>query len=239
MRKTAIAALLGLALSGCASATDPRDPIEPFNRAMYQFNDAADKIVLTPVSSAYRYIIPDFGRDMIGNFFSNLGDTVVIVSDILQGKYIQTLSDISRVGWNSTLGIFGLFDVATHLDLPKHNDDLGMAFGSWGIGHGAYLVIPFIGPSSVRDGIGWFSGLYINPLYTYYDIPVRNSGIALRYVNEYASLYGTGALIEEAALDPYIFVREAYFQRRASLVGGGAPTFTDDDPGADPAPSSP
>jgi phospholipid-binding lipoprotein MlaA len=221
-------------LAGCATAGDPRDPLEPVNRVMFNFNVTASNVVLTPAADAYRSVAPELMQEMVLNFFSNLSDTVVLTSSILQGKYIQSLSDFSRIVWNTSLGLGGLFDVASHMDLPKHQDDLGQAFASWGIGSGPYLVIPFLGPSTLRDGVGIVGSWYINPLYEYYDVPVRNSAVAFQYFSRYAgSYYSMGKIIDEAALDSYVFVREGYFQRSRVQSEGEGSVFITDDPGND------
>jgi phospholipid-binding lipoprotein MlaA len=142
-------AVLALILSGCATGTNPADPYESFNRSMYKFNDSLDKAVGKPLAKGYAYVMPTIGKVMVSNFFSNLDDVVVTANDLLQLKFRQAASDGTRVIFNSTLGIFGLFNVTSRLE--KHNEDFGQTLGYWGVGPGPYLMLPLLGPSTVRD----------------------------------------------------------------------------------------
>ncbi len=237
-RLVSVALVLSTALlSGCATNGDPRDPIEPFNRAMYTFNDAVDKAVMKPVATGYKEVLPSPVRTAVGNFFSNLDDFLVVINDLLQFKFEQALSDFGRVFWNSTVGIAGLIDVATPMDMPKHNEDFGQTFGRWGIGSGPYIVLPFLGPSSVRDGVGTVVSYHLDPVYQHNNVAERNSAVVLRAVDKRASLLGTETILETAALDPYVFMRDAYLERRRNLVYDGNPPPEDDDdtPAAPPA----
>jgi len=147
--------LISLALVGCASTggtVNPKDPWEPYNRSMYKFNDAVDKAVLKPVAQGYGTVMPEFGKTMVTNFFSNLDDILVTINDVLQFKFSQAASDGTRVLFNSTFGLLGFFNVAS--DLEKHNEDFGQTLGYWGVGPGPYVVLPFFGPRTVRDSFG-------------------------------------------------------------------------------------
>jgi len=213
-------------LSGCATIegeADPDDPLESFNRSMYSFNDSLDRAVLKPVAQGYNAVLPDPVNKSVSNFFSNLEDIVVIFNDILQLKVEQALSDTARVFFNSTIGVFGLFDVASGMELPKHDEDFGQTLGYWGVDTGAYIVWPFFGPSNVRDTVGSISDAYVNPLY---DIQPDDTQLALsatNVVDTRAGLLSASKILKEAALDPYLFVRDAYLQRRQNLVYDGNP----------------
>jgi phospholipid-binding lipoprotein MlaA len=224
--------LLVLALSGCASVPgkgDPRDPLEGYNRAVYKFNDTLDRAVLKPVAKGYDNVVPDLVKTGIHNFFSNLGELVVITNDVLQAKGEQALSDTGRFIINSTFGIVGLFDIATPVGLPKHNEDFGQSLGKWGVGPGPYFVLPFLGPSTVRDALAKpFDWQLQYPAYVEH-VPTRNSAYALEVIDTRASLLGATNVLGEAALDPYIFVRDAYLQRRQGLVYDGSPPKTEED----------
>jgi phospholipid-binding lipoprotein MlaA len=216
-------------LSGCASTGNPRDPLEPFNRGIYQFNDNVDKAFIKPAAEFYRFILPDFMRTGVSNFFSNINDVIVALNSLLQGKLTQAGSDAARLIINSTVGLVGLIDVATEIGLEKHNEDFGQTLGFWGIGDGPYLVLPLLGPSSARDAVGWFGDYYMWPIgYVESDL-TRNLLIAVRFVAGRADLLEASRILETAALDPYEFVRDAFLQRRRNLVYDGKPPPDDDD----------
>ena len=172
------------ALGGCATTGgNPDDPLEGYNRAMFSFNDSVDKAVIKPVATGYKKVMPEVARTGVTNFFSNLGDVWIGVNNVLQGKVGPGVSDFGRFAINTTVGIFGLFDVASDAGLEKHNEDFGQTLGRWGVGTGAYVVLPILGPSDVRDG---FSLLVVDwhgdPLWYVANIPTRNElvGHALR-----------------------------------------------------------
>jgi len=218
-----------LLLGGCASTGNPRDPFEPFNRGIYQFNDDVDKAFIKPAAEFYRFILPDFMRTGVSNFFSNINDVIVALNSLLQGKLTQAGSDAARLIINSTVGLVGLIDVATEIGLEKHNEDFGQTLGFWGIGDGPYLVLPLLGPSSARDAVGWFGDYYMWPIgYVESDL-TRNLLIAVRFVAGRADLLEASRILETAALDPYEFVRDAFLQRRRNLVYDGKPPPDDDD----------
>jgi len=209
-------------LSGCAHQ-NARDPLEPFNRGVYAFNDAIDNAVLKPVAFGYRAVLPQFMRTGVTNFFSNLDDVTVFVNGVLQGKIPQAVSDAGRFIINTTIGVLGLFDVATHFGLEKHNEDFGQTLGYWGIGNGPYLVLPLLGPSSFRDGIGRLVDRYTDPVMWENHIRTRNQFLALRVVNTRTNLLDSEKVLDAAAIDRYAFLRDAYLQRRRSLVHDGNP----------------
>jgi len=216
-------------LGGCATNGNPRDPLEPLNRAVYSFNDGFDKVLAKPAAEAYRFILPNFMQTGIGNFFSNINDVIVLLNSLLQGKLNQAGIDLARLMVNTTFGVLGLFDVATELDLEKHNEDFGQTLGYWGIGDGPYLVLPFIGPSSARDTVGWAVDYYTWPVAWVDDNTTRWALIGVRFVSVRADLLEATKILETAALDPYVFVRDAFLQRRRNLVWDGNPPPDEDD----------
>ncbi len=225
MRRFA-AALLCLALAGCATVngpTEPHDPLESFNRAVYQFNDGLDRAVLRPAAETYEAVVPRPINTGITNFFSNLDDVVVLANDLLQVKFRQAASDFGRITFNTTFGLAGLIDVATHMDLPKHEEDFGQTLAYWGVGSGPYLVLPFYGPSTVRDTVGLAADMQIDPVWHIDDDGARYGTVVLRTVDIRAGLLGATRIMEETALDPYIFIRESYLQRREHLIHDGNP----------------
>ena len=228
VRRRALAcAVIVLSLAaGCASTGnggDPRDPFEPVNRAIYRFNEKFDDVLAKPVAEAYRDYVPSPIRTGVGNFFSNLGDVVIGVNDLMQGKMPEAINDFGRVMVNTTLGVLGFWDRATELGVEKRNEDFGQTLGWWGLGDGPYLVLPILGPSSVRDTFGWAGDIYAWPA-TYVDpTAARNSLAATRFVHTRADLLEASRILDTAALDPYTFVRDAYLQRRRNLVYDGNP----------------
>lgn len=231
--------LLSLSLLGCATNGDPRDPLEPLNRGIYKFNDAVDKAVLKPVATGYKEAMPDPVRTAVGNFFSNLDDVLVLFNDLLQFKLDQAASDFSRLVWNSSVGIAGLIDVATPMDLPKHNEDFGQTLGHWGVGNGPYLMLPFYGPSTLRDAVGTAVDVQFDPVAQHTPVAERNSAIAIDAVDTRSRLLDAEIVLDEAAIDRYDFLRDAYLQRRQGLVYDGNPPREkledDDDEPATPA----
>jgi phospholipid-binding lipoprotein MlaA len=233
-------------LGGCATNGNPRDPLEPLNRGIYKFNDGFDALLVKPGAEFYRFFLPEFIRTGVSNFFYNLNDVIVALNSLLQGKLMQAGSDVSRLIVNSTVGVLGLFDVATKIGLEKHNEDFGQTLGYWGIGDGPYLVLPFLGPSSARDAVGWFGDYYMWPVAYVEPDRVRNAVIAFRFVTFRADLLEASQILETAALDPYEFVRDAFLQRRRNLVYDGKPPPDEDDidndakpKAAEPAPPLP
>jgi phospholipid-binding lipoprotein MlaA len=214
-----------MAVCGCASApdADPRDPLEPMNRAMFKFNDTFDDAIATPVAKAYRSVLHVEIRTRVSNFFSNIGDVFIGVNNVLQGKFQDGIEDWARVAFNSTIGLFGIHDVASDMGLEKHDEDFGQTFGHWGVGPGPYLVLPFLGPSTLRDGTGLVLDFYADPLNDVTPSSVRDPLWGLRLVNRRAELLDASSLLEQAALDRYIFLRDAYLQRRRNQIYDGSP----------------
>jgi phospholipid-binding lipoprotein MlaA len=216
-----IAVLCGL--SGCA--TTNKDPLEGINRGIYKFNDVADKYAMKPVAKAYKAVAPEPVRTGISNFFSNLGTLTTIVNDLLQLKFAQAFSDAGRFVINSTFGIAGFIDVASKDNIPKHNEDFGQTLGYWGVGSGAYLVLPILGPSSVRDTTGLVVDVSTSDPITYLhnigEIRTYNQIRAVQLVDRRTQLLDAKDLVDDASIDPYAFMRDAYLQRRASMVQDG------------------
>lgn len=201
---------------------DANDPFEPFNRAMYTFNDKLDRYALKPVAKGYRAVVPRPARRGVSNFFSNLLEPSVIVNNALQGKFGKAAVSLGRFITNTTIGIFGFFDVAAHFGLERHDEDLGQTLGVWGFGEGPYLVLPIFGPSNIRDGIGFYGDTDLYPQTHVTDESTRWTLYATGAVDTRARLLDAGDILEQAAgRDPYIFVREAYRQRRRSLIADG------------------
>jgi len=230
-RNLAVFGLLFI-VSGCATVegpADPRDPFESYNRAMYNFNEGFDRHIAKPVAEVYRDVMPVPVNKGISNFFSNLDDVVVMINDLLQLKFEQFAQDTTRVIFNSTFGLFGFIDVSTEWDLPKHKEDFGQTLGYWGVPAGPYFVIPFLGPSTIRDSAGLATDyVYFDPVFNRVDDPAMTwSLFTLNLVDLRADLLGVKRLLDTAALDPYVFTREAYLQRRQRLVYDGNPPMED------------
>jgi phospholipid-binding lipoprotein MlaA len=219
-----LALLLALHAAGCATTNaDPRDPLEGLNRGVYRFNDALDSAVVRPVATAYRDWVHDEIRNRVRNFFSNLADPMIGLHNLLQGKVEDGLYDAMRFIFNSTFGLFGLHDIATDMGYEKHNEDFGQTFGRWGSGTGPYLVLPLLGSSSLRDGFGTVLDYLADPV-TYVDpTGAQVAMTATRLTQVRSDLLDASRILEEAALDKYTFQRDAYFQRRRSLVYDGRP----------------
>lgn len=219
-----IPAVLAIALTGCAANGDPRDPLEPMNRAIHGFNEGFDRMLLKPVAQAYSTVLPSFAQTGVRNFFSNLDDVTVLANDILQFKLEQGSRDFMRLAVNSTFGLFGLLDVAGEMGLQKHNEDFGQTLGRWGVGAGPYLVLPFLGPNNFRDTAGFLVDTeYTDLVRNYDDVSTRNPVLVLRVVSRRADLLDAKRAIDAAALDEYEFTRDLYLERRKSLVHDGKP----------------
>jgi phospholipid-binding lipoprotein MlaA len=211
-------------LGGCATSGNPKDPIEGFNRAIYAFNEGLDTVLIKPVAQGYDAVLPTPVRTGVTNFFGNIADFFIGVNNLLQGKPDQAASDLGRVLLNSTVGILGIFDVATSAGLEKHEEDFGQTFGRWGVGDGAYVVIPVFGPRTVRDTVGLVLDVAADPVANIDYVATRNSALALRLIDTRADLLPADKVIEEAALDKYAYVRDGYLQRRRNLIyDGNAP----------------
>ncbi|HKA41415.1 MAG TPA: VacJ family lipoprotein [Burkholderiales bacterium] len=216
-------------LGGCATNGNPADPLEPLNRGIYNFNDGVDNLIVKPAATVYRGVVPQFVRTGVSNFFSNINDVIVALNNLLQGKFTQAASDVGRIAVNTTAGLLGVIDVATEIGLEKHNEDFGQTLGRWGVSDGPYLVLPFFGPSSFRDALGLLVDFKTDPITYVNDMSARNILWGTRFLSKRAELLDTSKIVETAALDPYEFLRDAYLQRRRSLVYDGNPPPDKDD----------
>jgi phospholipid-binding lipoprotein MlaA len=227
------------------AGTDPRDPFERYNRHMAAFNDDIDKAITKPVATAYVDYVPEPARSCVGNMLANILEAPYLINNILQGKPDAAGVNFCRAVINSTMGLLGCFDVATTLGLEKREEDFGQTLGVWGFGPGPYFVWPFLGPSSIRDTVGRLESLLrLDPVLYMSNVPLRNSIYGVRVVDLRASLLPADKMVEGAALDRYLFIRDAYLQRRQSLIyDGNPPPPPDPDaegPGSDqPKPEAP
>lgn len=214
--------LIPVLLSACASTPNgnPKDPLETYNRKIFKFNQVLDDAILKPAAHGYDAAVPKPAQIMLHNFFSNLDDVTVTLNDVLQLKFKQAFSDGCRVIFNSTFGIFGLINVTDRLE--KHNEDFGQTLGYWGVGSGPYLMLPFFGPSNIRDGVGLAGDSLTGVITNISDVPTRNSLYAANKVEERAGLISQEKTLEEAP-DQYAFIRDFYLARRQNLVYDGKP----------------
>ena len=218
----AFAAVVLGGLGGCATTeSNPKDPFESFNRAMFAVNEGID-VVVKPVAKGYDAAAPLPVKAGIGNFFGNLWDVLTAVNNLLQGKGSQGFSDIGRVLINSTIGIGGVFDVASEIGLEKHMEDFGQTMGVWGVDEGPFFFWPLIGPRTTRDTFGWAVDSFMDPVWYVEDISLRNSMVGVRYIDLRASLLQTDKLVDQAAIDRYTYIRDAYLQNRRSEIRDGA-----------------
>ncbi len=217
--------LLALALlaAGCATNGDPRDPLEGLNRGVQAFNDVVDENALRPAARLYRNVTPSGFRDGVRNFFSNLDDLYIGANNLLQGKVEQAMGDLMRVAVNTTLGFFGVIDWASDMGLEKHNEDFGQTLARWGVGDGVYLVLPLLGPSTLRDAAALPVDWEGDPVFWHTPVDERNALTVMRTVARRADLLGASRTLEEAALDRYVFLRESYLQQRRSQIYDGRP----------------
>ena len=232
--RLALVLILGatLGLGGCATGDDrdPRDPLEPLNRVTYKFNDMLDRALIKPLAQGYEYIMPAPANQGVTNFFNNLADIRSALNNLLQLKVGRAFSDVGRVAINSTVGILGLIDVASNMNLPRYGEDFGQTLGVWGAGPGPFIVLPLLGPSSGRDTVGLVVDWYTDPITHINDDAWRWGLRGLDIIDTRADLLNASRVLEEASLDPYAFVRDAFLQRRRSLVYDGNPPDEFDEP---------
>lgn len=233
LTRFAAGVMLVCGVSGCATTGgNPQDPLESINRATFRFNETADRYVVRPTAQVYDTVMPLPVKVWVGNFFSNVGDIWIGVNNLLQGKVAEGLSDGGRVLINSTVGILGLFDVASELGLEKHDEDLGQTLARWGVGDGPYVVLPIFGPSNVRDTFGLVGDWSVDPVTNIDSVSDRYTAVGLRFVNRRAQLLGADTAAEEAALDKYSYMRSFYMQyRRNQIYDGRPPREKDPDDG--------
>jgi len=231
MRSILAVCLLALA-SGCATTSgtgNPRDPWEAYNRPVFEFNDTVDRAVLKPVAQGYVKVVPEFARTGVNNFFGNFNDLATGLNNFLQGKPAEGANDLGRLVVNSVIGIFGLFDVASPMGFDKHNEDFGQTLGWWGVPSGPYFIIPLLGPSTARDA----PARLVDPQYAYsryVDKNVAEWALPLTdIIRTRANLLQAERVLDDAALDKYSFIRDAWMQRRQNQVYDGKPPKEKDD----------
>lgn len=199
--------------------TDPQDPLENINRATFTFNRKFDKFVLKPVALTYKAVTPWQVRSGVMNFFSNMGEIPTTINDLLQGNFKHAGSDFGRLAVNTTLGLGGLIDVASHFGIGRRYNDFGITLAKWGITSAPYIMVPFFGPTTIRDGLGLLVTYEYFTLWPYIEpVSLRNSLFAVDVVSLRASLLDAEGVMKQAALDPYVFIRDAYLQKRQSLI---------------------
>lgn len=223
--RTLIASAMGVAVNAGAQVYDP---IEPVNRVIFSFNDKLDQYVLRPVAQGYVDVVPRLVRTGVSNVFGNISDMFSALNNALQGKSEPLGNDLGRVLVNSTFGLGGIFDIAGEGGVEKSGEDFGQTLGYWGLGPGPYLVLPILGPSSVRDTAGLIVQGYLDPVNQVTPNPNKYELIGARAIDARAGLLGTEDLVAGAALDRYTFIRSAYTQRRRSLVYDGKPPKDDE-----------
>ncbi|MEO7391877.1 MAG: VacJ family lipoprotein [Ramlibacter sp.] len=240
-------------LAGCASVPNPnpRDPFESFNRGVMQFNEGADALVLKPAATVYKRAIPPLARTGVSNFFGNLGDAWSFVNSVLQLKMQNAAENFMRLNVNTFFGLGGILDIASEFNIERHKEDFGQTLGRWGVPPGPYVVLPLLGPSTLRDTLALPIDRKADPISYVDPASARNSLYALRAVDVRSNLLRLGSVIDEAALDKYSFTRDAYLQRRSSEIfeskntDGAEPTADGQPaptPGAvppEPAPAAP
>ena len=208
-------------LSSCSTTgSSKNDPLEPMNRAIFQFNEVVDDNIFEPVAKTYKYITPDPVETGVSNFFSNIGEVSTIANDVFQFKFKQAGYDFLRFSINTTIGVLGIFDVATSVGLKKNNEDFGQTLGYWGIPQGPYLVLPFFGASTFRDAPGLYADMQISPI-NQLDNEEELTLNALNAISTRARLLRATKILDTAAKDKYIFIRESYLQKRESMVNDG------------------
>ncbi len=221
---------LASSLLGCASnqPQDVRDPWEGWNREVQGFNDNLDNYLMKPVAKGYQYVTPSFVDEGVTNFFSNVDDVAVIANDMLQFKLLQSGQDMGRLLVNTTVGLGGFVDVARHMELPKHNEDLDQTLGAWGIPSGPYLVLPFVGPSTPRGVVGMAGDTMSNPINWITPVAIPWGAGITRTIDTRADLLSATRIMDEASVDRYEFMRNAYFQQRKYLIFDGNPPLDED-----------
>ncbi len=241
LSRGAALALAAALLGACAAAPNKDDPFEPWNRTMYEVHQAVDGAVIKPVAKAYVAVVPELIRTGVSNFFGNIDDVFTGINNVLEGRGNQAGDDFGRVLLNTTMGMGGVFDLASMMGIPKDKKDFGITFGKWGIPQGPYFFVPLFGPTTLRDGSGVLVRYFLGPVGYINDIPVRNSLYGLGYLDLRAQALSAESVLEAAALDRYRFLRNAYLQNRRFQVyeGKPPPEEDDDNSAAPPAPGTP
>jgi phospholipid-binding lipoprotein MlaA len=228
--QTTFALLVMLLFGACVSTPNAAesDPWESVNRGIYTFNDRVDRVTLKPVAKGYRKVLPGFMRRGVNNFFTNLSSPLTIVNQLLQGKGRAAISDTGRLLLNSTVGVGGLFDPAASAGLEQHEEDFGQTLATWGVPNGPFVMLPLLGPRSLRDAIATPLNLLSHPLAHYDDSSVRDKLLALEAINIRARLLTADGLLKDSA-DPYVTIRDAYQQNRRYKIFDGDPPDEDDE----------
>lgn len=218
-------ALAVLTLHGCAAypGAHPRDPIEPFNRGVFAFNDDLDRVIFKPAATAYRDLTPAFVRAGVGNFFNNLEDAWSFVNNLLQLKGVAAADSFMRVSVNTVMGIGGVLDIASEARIERHQEDFGQTLGWWGMPPGPYLVLPFFGPSTLRDAVAMAVDIKGNVVSNVNETSTRNALKVLDLLDVRTGLLSVSTALDEVALDKYSFARDAFLQRRRNAVFDGEP----------------
>ncbi len=221
--RTAAASLLLLAATGTAQAQNANDPIEGWNRAVFGFNEGLDAAVLKPVATGYKAAVPELVRSGVSNVFGNIADGWSAINQLLQGKPVAAAQMTMRVATNTLFGSAGLFDVASDLGIERQQEDFGQTLGRWGLPAGPYLVWPLLGPSSLRETAAMPLDLQWRPAALSQDSAMQIGLSTLQLIDIRASLLGASRLVDDIALDKYVFIRDGYLSRRRSLVYDGDP----------------
>ena len=221
--RSAAASLLLLAATGTAQAQNANDPLEGWNRAVFGFNEGLDAAVLKPVATGYKATVPELVRGGVSNVFGNIADGWSAINQLLQGKPVAAAQMTMRVATNTLFGIAGLFDVASDLGLERQQEDFGQTLGRWGLPAGPYLVWPLLGPSSLRETAAMPLDLQWRPAALSQDSAMQIGLSTLQLIDIRASLLGASRLVDDIALDKYVFIRDGYLSRRRSLVYDGDP----------------
>jgi len=220
---------------GCATIEgppNPDDPFESFNRSMFAFNEGVDKYAFKPVAKGYNFVMPSFASKGVSNFFSNIDDIVVFFNQLLQFKFAAAATTSARFVFNTTFGLLGFFDVATSMDLHKHNEDFGQTLAVWGIPSGPYLVLPFLGPLTVRDSAGLaVDWTFFDPIFSRQTLNQSLATLTIKYIDIRAGLVKASNILDETVPDKYSFIRDAWKLRREFLIYDGQPPdeFSEDE----------
>jgi phospholipid-binding lipoprotein MlaA len=243
-----LAAMWMALLTGCATTTAPAsgaaraaqiDPWERWNRKVYRFNDRVDEAVLKPAATTYTKVVPEPVRRGVNNFFGNVSDVWSAFNNFLQGKFSNGLQDMVRVGTNTLFGLGGFLDVASEFGADRQGEDFGQTLGRWGMAPGPYVVWPVIGPSTVRESLALPLDLQVSPALAMNSHIAKAATGGLQAVNQRANLLGASGMLNDIALDKYTFVRDAYLQRRRSLVYDGDPPEEKEREAEDEGPAKP
>jgi len=214
-------------ISGCTTLKgppNPDDPLESYNRSMFKFNQTVDKFTLKPIAEGYQYIMPEFASLGVSNFFNNLDDIVVFFNQLLQFKPGDAVETSARVVFNTTFGVLGLIDVSTVMNLPKHNEDFGQTLATWGVSSGPYIVLPLLGPSTIRNASGLVvDWTYFDPIFKRQTLRQSLITFSIKYIDKRANLLAATNIINEIAPDIYAFTRDAWLQHRKYVIYDGHP----------------